>query len=75
MGLSEQEGQEPKAQGEEVPQVGVWANQEGCRAACGVQTGGQADMVVSTGQLLCRLLFSMIHVGSKSSARGGEQHT
>lgn len=35
-----------------MPQVGVWANQEGCRAACGVQTGGQADMVVSTGQLL-----------------------
>lgn len=52
MDLSEQEGQEPKAQGEEVPQVGVWANQEGWRAACGVQTGGQADMVVSTGQLL-----------------------
>lgn len=51
MGLSEQEGQEPKAQGEEVPQVGVGANQEGCRASCGVLTGGQAD-VVSTGQLL-----------------------
>lgn len=45
--LSEQEGMEPRAQGEGLPQVEAWAGQEGSRAACGVQTGGQADVVVS----------------------------
>lgn len=59
----EQEGKEPCAQKEGLPQEGAWAGQEESRAVPGKHTGWQATVVVSMGKsILLVSLFSMIYM-------------